>query len=79
VRSAGWSVRRTRDGRTALITCHVTPTVKAQVLTEAWESQLSVDEYVGTLLSSRGKFARTIGKPGGYLIGELMKQKRAKR
>jgi hypothetical protein len=77
----GWSVRRTRarEGRTASITCHVTPTVKAQILTEAWESSLSMDEYVGTLLSSRGKFARTVGKPGGYLIGELMKQKRARR
>jgi hypothetical protein len=72
-------VRRTRDGRTALITCHVTPTVKAQVLAEAWESQLSVDEYVGTLLSSRGKWARTVGKPGGYLLGILTSQKRTKR
>jgi hypothetical protein len=68
-----------RDGRTALITCHVTPVVRAQVQAEAWESKMSVDEYVGTLLSSRGKWARTTGQPGGYLIGELVKQKKAKR
>jgi hypothetical protein len=68
-----------RDGRSATITCHVTPTTKAQVTAEAWESGLSMDEYVGTLLSSRGKWKRMVGSAGNYLLGPTEKGKRGRR
>ena len=57
------------------ITLKVTPLLHAELSAEAWESNMELNDYVRTLLSSRGKWARMVGKPGGYLIGELAKQK----
>ena len=62
-----------RDGNSATLAIPVTPFLKSALETEAWESQLTLAEYVRTLLSSRGKWARTVGKPGGYLIGQISK------
>jgi hypothetical protein len=76
--SIEWPVLR-RDGNSATLTIPVTPFLKSALETEAWESQLTLAEYVRTLLGSRGKYARTVGLPGNYLIGVLQKQKKAGR
>jgi hypothetical protein len=68
-----------RTGHTKTVTISVSPLLHAELSAEAWESEMSLTEYVRTLLSSRGKWARMTGKPGGYLIGELAKPKRSVR
>lgn len=44
----------------------VTPSLKTQLETEAWEEQRSVSDYVFGLLLRRGKWARTMADAGGY-------------
>ena len=54
----------------AHINISVTPALRAALEVEAWESGMKLGDYVRGLLSRRGKWARTVGKPGGYdLIG----------
>jgi hypothetical protein len=55
-------------GRTATISFGVTPALKAALEIEAWESGEKLNDYIRKLLETRGKFARTVGKPGGYLV-----------
>ncbi len=50
----------------ATLTIHVTTALKTQLELEAWECQLSLNEYVGGLLKRRGKWARSVGIAGGY-------------
>jgi hypothetical protein len=59
---------RAAQGRTATIHFTVTPALKAALEVEAWESGDSLPDYLRRLLETRGKFARTVGKPGGYLV-----------
>lgn len=60
---------RNPNPRTEKITFSVTPTLKAALEAEAWEEQRSLSDYVRGLLERRGKWARSVGKAGGY---ELM-------
>jgi len=46
----------------------VSTALKTALELEAWECQQSLAEYVRGLLSRRGKWARTVGKAGGYDI-----------
>lgn len=46
----------------------ITSALKAQLELEAWECQKKLDEYVRDLLKTRGKWARTVGRAGGYLL-----------
>lgn len=55
-----------RIARTERIAITVTPALKTALETEAWEEQRSLADYVRNLLERRGKWARTIGSPGGY-------------
>jgi hypothetical protein len=52
----------------AHINIAMTPAMKAALEVEAWESGLKLTDYVRSLLESRGKFARTVGKSGGYHV-----------
>lgn len=49
--------------------------LKAELEAEAWESSLTLTAYIRKLLSSRGKFERTVGQAGGYLIGPTQPRK----
>jgi hypothetical protein len=55
-------------GRTATIHFTVTPALKAALEVEAWESGLSLPDYLRGLLERRGKWARSVGNAGGYDI-----------
>jgi hypothetical protein len=56
-------------GRTANIAFKVTPAMKAALEIEAWESgEKNLGDYIRKLLETRGKFARSVGKAGGYLV-----------
>lgn len=46
----------------------ISPVLKAELELEAWESGQPLGAYVCGLLASRGKWARTVGKAGGYLL-----------
>jgi len=59
---------RPRDPRSERITFTVTPALKAELDAEAWECQRSLADYVRGLLERRGKWARSVGSPGGYDI-----------
>lgn len=59
---------RRDPGLRATLTVPVTTALKTQLELEAWESQMSLPEYVRGLLSRRGKWARAIGSAGGYDI-----------
>lgn len=54
----------TRNTRSLTVT--LPPNVYAELVAEAWESELALSEYVRQLLSRRGKHARTVGTAGGY-------------
>lgn len=58
-----------RTGRTALIAFTVKPSLKAALEIEAWESGMKLSDYIRGLLARRGKWARSVGKVGGYDIG----------
>jgi hypothetical protein len=68
---------RTRDFRTERIAFTVTPKLKLELETEAWESQRSLADYCRGLLERRGKWARSCGSAGGYdlQIPELARKK----
>ena len=55
-------------GRTAHIAFSVTPRLKAELSVEAWESGMKLGEYIRYLLDTRGKYARSVGKAGGYAV-----------
>lgn len=57
-----------RDGNDAQLVVPVTPALKAALSVEAWESGMSLPEYIRDLLKFRGKFARTVSRPGGYHV-----------
>jgi len=59
-------VARPSIPRTERITFTVTPALKAELDAEAWEEQRSLADYVRGLLERRGKWARSVGKAGGY-------------
>ena len=54
--------------RTAHIAFTVTPRLKAELQVEAWESGMKLGEYIRYLLDTRGKYARSVGKAGGYAV-----------
>lgn len=64
-------------GRTATIMFKVTPALRAALELEAWESSLALSDYIRGLLERRGKWARSVGKAGGYDIAapELARSK----
>jgi hypothetical protein len=54
----------------------VSRALEAELRAEAWEENLSLSVYVAGLLTRRGKWARTVGKPGGYdLVAPLRSSK----
>ena len=55
-------------GRTAHIAFSVTPRLKSELQVEAWESGMKLGEYIRYLLDTRGKYARSVGKAGGYAV-----------
>lgn len=57
---------RLQTGRTAHMAFSVTPALKARLEIEAWESGMKLNDYVRGLLERRGKWARAVGKAGGY-------------
>jgi hypothetical protein len=65
------------SGRTATIAFTVTPRLKSELQVEAWESGEKLGEYIRGLLERRGKWARSVGKSGGYDIAapELAKRR----
>jgi hypothetical protein len=56
--------------RTAQISFSVSPELKATLEIESWESQMSLSNYIRGLLERRGKWARSVGVPGGYDIAK---------
>jgi hypothetical protein len=59
-----------QTGLTEKLTFRISPSLKAALEIEAWESQLRLGDYVRGLLERRGKWARSVGRPGGYdLLG----------
>jgi hypothetical protein len=56
-------------GLTATIIFKLTPALKTALEVEAWESSLTLNEYIRGLLERRGKWARNVGRSGGYDIG----------
>ena len=62
---------RPHNPRTERIALSVTPALKTELEAEAWEEQRSLSDYVRGLLERRGKWARSVGKAGGY---DLMKE-----
>ncbi len=59
------------------IAVNVSPALKAELETEAWEEQRSLSDYVRGLLTRRGKWARSVGTSGGYdLQADLPPSKR---
>lgn len=53
----------------------ISPRLRAELEAEAWEEQRTLSDYVRRLLESRGKFARTVGRAGGYAIGPVEEPK----
>lgn len=48
------------------LTIGVSPALKAELLTEAWECELPLSTYVRGLLSRRGKWRRSLQTAGGF-------------
>lgn len=65
------------NDRTATISFKVTPALKTALSVEAWECGESLSDYIRGLLERRGKWARSVGKAGGYDIAapELARRK----
>lgn len=57
---------RKENPRSSKITFSVTPALKASLEAEAWEDGRSLADYIHGLLERRGKWARSVGRPGGY-------------
>lgn len=66
---------RQATNRTERITFSVTPALKAKLEVEAWESQQNLSDYVRGLVERRGKWARSVGRAGGYDIGPPREKK----
>lgn len=56
------------SNRTAHIAFTVTSRLKTELELEAWESGMKLGEYIRYLLDTRGKYARSVGKAGGYAV-----------
>jgi hypothetical protein len=70
---------RRPPGLNATLHIPVTTALKTQLELEAWESQLTLKEYVAGLLQRRGKWARAQGHAGGYdLQAELPPSQRGR-
>lgn len=60
-------MKRQRDkNRSESMSLYLTPALKAELMAEAWEEQRSLSDYIFGLLQRRGKWARSVGKAGGY-------------
>ena len=59
---------RPRDPNSVTLAFRVTPTLRAELEAEAWECERSLSDYVRSLLSRRGKWARAVGAQGGWDI-----------
>jgi hypothetical protein len=70
---------RRPPGLRATLTITVTTALKTQLELEAWESQMSLPEYIRGLLSRRGKWARSVSCAGGYDIQSMLPLRRANR
>ena len=59
------------------LTIGVSQALKAELELEAWECQRTLADYCRGLLQRRGKWARSVGQPGGYdlQISELAQKK----
>lgn len=62
--------------RTETVSFKVTKILKAELEIEAWEEQLSLNDYIRGLLERRGKWSRSVGKAGGYDIGPTIPRKK---
>lgn len=51
------------------VAVRMTLALRSALELEAWECQQTLDEYVRGLLERRGKWARMVGRAGGYDIG----------
>jgi hypothetical protein len=60
--------RPPHNPRTARIAFSVTPALKTELEAEAWECQRTLSDYIRGLLERRGKWSRSVGRPGGYDI-----------
>jgi hypothetical protein len=60
-------MRRGRDPTDVKIAVYVSKALHAELEAEAWEEERDLSAYIRRLLSSRGKWARTVGTAGGYL------------
>ncbi len=56
------------DPYSAKLNLRITPTLKAELMAESWEEQRTLGDYVRKLLMERGKWARSVGKAGGYAL-----------
>jgi hypothetical protein len=52
--------------RLSAISVRITPALKAELESEAWEEQRTLSQYVAGLLERRGKWSRSVGTAGGY-------------
>jgi hypothetical protein len=64
-----WRPRVLKSPNTENLTVYITKRLKAELGAEAREDRRSLSDYVRGLLSRRGKWARSVGKAGGYDIG----------
>lgn len=70
---------RRPPGLKATLVIPISRVLYTELELEAWESQMSVTEYVRGLLQRRGKWARSVGTAGGYdLQAELPPSKTSK-
>lgn len=60
------------------ITFTVSAALKSELEIEAWEERRSLASYIARLVERRGKFARSVGHAGGYLIADPDLVKRVK-
>jgi hypothetical protein len=65
-----------RDGRTAQLVVAVSPALKAALSVEAWECGETLPDYLRGLLERRGKWARSVGKAGGYDIAAPLRERK---
>jgi hypothetical protein len=70
---------RRPPGLNATLHIPVTLALKTQLELEAWESQLTLKEYVRQLLTRRGKWARSVSCAGGYDIQSTLPLRRVER
>jgi hypothetical protein len=58
------------------VTVSLSPALKLQLETEAWECSRTLADYIRGLLERRGKWARTVGKAGGYDLAAPISRKK---